>query len=51
MNDRPAVSDQSEEAILSADVSDERLEAAAAKAEMAPLSFSFCTSVYVCPWS
>jgi hypothetical protein len=44
--------DQTEEEILTCEASDEVLEGAAeAATEKAGVySFSFCTSVYVCPW-
>jgi hypothetical protein len=49
MNETPALSD--DETRLGVDISDESLEAAAASDRAGPFSFSFCTSVYVCPWS
>ncbi len=51
MTEKPTVSAQTDEEILTFDVSDAALEAAAAAATAKALSFSFCTSVYVCPWS
>ncbi|MEJ2374247.1 MAG: hypothetical protein P8Y71_02160 [Pseudolabrys sp.] len=42
---------QTEDEVLSGGASDEALErAAVARAAAVPGSFSFCTSVYVCPW-
>jgi hypothetical protein len=52
MSNTPAARDQTEAEILTYEASDEALEAAAAAAtaEAGALSFSFCTSPYVCPW-
>ena len=52
MSEKPAVFDRREEQALTCEVSDEALEAAAAPASVkaAPMSFSFCTSFYTCPW-
>jgi hypothetical protein len=52
MIEKPAVFDRREEQALTCEVSDEALEAAAAPASVkaAPMSFSFCTSFYTCPW-
>lgn len=44
------VLDRTEEDILTGSASDEVLESAAMARAVAPGSFSFCTSVYVCPW-
>jgi hypothetical protein len=52
MSNTPAALDQTEAEILICEASDEALEtaAAAATAKAGALSFSFCTSPYVCPW-
>ena len=52
MNKNPTAPAQTDEEILTFDASDEALEAAAAAAPATTkvLSFSFCTSPYVCPW-
>jgi hypothetical protein len=52
MSNKPTSLDQTEEEILIYEASDETLEAAAevATAKAGALSFSFCTSFYVCPW-
>ena len=42
--------EQTDEEILTCEVPDDVLEAAGSMAKTAALSFSFCTSVYVCPW-
>jgi hypothetical protein len=46
---RPSTLDISEEEILICDASDAALEAAGAVSAANAMSFSFCTSVYVCP--
>lgn len=52
MSNEHAAHTQTEEEILTVEVSDEALEAAAAAApaKANAMSFSFCTSPYVCPW-
>ncbi len=50
MSDLPAILARSDEDILIDIPSDEALEAAASAAPVRAMSFSFCTSVYVCPW-
>ncbi len=40
----------SEDDMLTRDVTDELLENAGAVTATRAMSFSFCTSVYVCPW-
>ena len=52
MSNKNHVLAEIEEEILSCEASDEALETAAAAtpAKAAPMSFSFCTSVYTCPW-
>ena len=51
MSTRPIIRERSEDDILSAPPSDEALEAAAALPTRAQaLSFSFCTSIDICPW-
>jgi len=50
MNFNPTAPDQTEEEILACEVSDEVLETVASTAKTAALSFSFCTSVNICPW-
>ena len=52
MSNKTAALDQIDEEILTFVASDAALEAAAAAPGKAgALSFSFCTSPYVCPWS
>lgn len=51
MSKKTTAFDQADEEILIFDASDEALEAAAAPAKTGAMSFSFCTSPYVCPWS
>jgi hypothetical protein len=48
MSNEPFV--QPDEQSLSDDLPDEALERAAAPERAQAMSFSFCTSVYVCPW-
>jgi hypothetical protein len=51
MSTMPTILSASEDDILSVEPSDEALEAAAAlRSEAQAMSFSFCTSPYVCPW-
>ncbi len=50
MSSEPVVLVRPDEESLSDVVSDEALERAAAPAKAQAMSFSFCTSVYVCPW-
>jgi hypothetical protein len=50
MRNAPATLARSDEDLLIDIPSDEALEAAAAAAPEGALSFSFCTSVSICPW-
>jgi hypothetical protein len=52
MSKKTTAFDQADEEILTFDASDEALEAAAeaAPAKTGAMSFSFCTSPYICPW-
>jgi hypothetical protein len=52
MSKKTTAFDQADEEVLTFDASDEALEAAAAAApaKTGAMSFSFCTSPYICPW-